>query len=59
LFGANGTGAVLRTADGAEEDGMGGFGRGEGFVGEGLAVGVYGALVFRRSMVNMLWVECV
>lgn len=41
MFGANGTGAVLRAADGAEEDGVGGFGGGEGFVGEGLAVGVY------------------
>jgi hypothetical protein len=41
LFRANGTGAVLWTADGAEEDGVGGFGSGEGFVGEGLAVGVY------------------
>jgi hypothetical protein len=49
LFGANGTGAVLRTPDGAEEDGVGGFGRGEGFVGEGLAVGVYRALVSEEA----------
>lgn len=45
LLGADGAGAPFGTADGAEEDGVGGLGGGEGVVGEGGAVGVDGALL--------------
>jgi hypothetical protein len=40
LFRTDGASAPFRTADGAEEDGICGFGSGEGFVGEGNTVGV-------------------
>lgn len=44
LLGADGAGAPFWAADGAEEDGVGGFGGAEGFGCEGGAVGVDGAL---------------
>jgi len=44
LLGADGAGAPFWAADGAEEDGVGGFGGGEGFGCEGGAMGIDGAL---------------
>ena len=44
LLGADGAGAPFRTADSAQEDGIGGFGGGEGFICEGGAGVVDGAL---------------
>lgn len=44
LLWADGARAPFGTADGAEEDGMSGFGFGKGFGGEGGAVRVDGAL---------------
>lgn len=51
LLGADGAGAPFRAADGAEEDGVGGVGGGEGLVGEGGAGGVDGGLAGG-------WLEC-
>lgn len=50
LLRADGAGAPFRAADGAEEDGVGGFGGAEGLVGQGGAVVVNGALDGRRVM---------
>lgn len=44
LLGADGAGAPFWATDGAEEDGVGGFGGGEGFGCEGGAMGIDGAL---------------
>lgn len=44
LLGADGAGTPFWATDGAEEDGVGGFGGGEGFGCEGGAVGIDGAL---------------
>ena len=44
LFRADGAGAPFGAADGAEEDGVGGLGGGQGAGGQGFAVGVDGAL---------------
>lgn len=44
MFGADGARAIFGAADGPEENGMGGFGGREGFLGEGLPVGIYRAL---------------
>ena len=54
MFWAYGAGAIFGAADGAEEDCMGGFGGGEGFVGERFAVGVYGALDSGEGMVSVV-----
>jgi hypothetical protein len=49
LFGSHFSYAILGSADGAEENGMGGFGGGEGFIGQGSAVGVDRALLSSLS----------
>jgi hypothetical protein len=52
LLGADGAGAPFRTADGAEEDGIGSLGGGEGLVCEGAAGGIDGALLGKSRQVS-------